>query len=93
MRKTNNDVRKLKRFMYAYLCVCVIILICLFVLTNKLLFNLLGLPNILNTFVVVNGIDIFMSIAFIIILLLALFIFFSAVSSILRRINKIEKKQ
>lgn len=91
MRKTNN-ARKLKRYMYAYLCVCVIILICLFVLTNKLLFNLLGLPNILNTFTVVNGIDIFMSIAFIIILLLALFIFFSAVSSILRRINKIEKK-
>lgn len=91
--KNTNNVRKLKRFMYAYLCVCVIILICLFVLTNKLLFNLLGLPNILNTFVVVNGIDIFMSIAFIIILLLALFIFFSAVSSILRKINKIEKKQ
>ena len=92
MRKTNN-ARKLKRYMYAYLFVCVIILICLFVLTNKLLFNILGLPNILNTFIVVNGIDMFITIAFIVILLLALFIFFSAVSSILRKINKIEKKQ
>lgn len=92
MRKTNN-ARKLKRYMYAYLCVCIVILICLFVLTNKLLFNVLGLPNILNTFMVINGIDMFMNVAFIIVLLLALFIFFSAVSSILKKINKLEKKQ
>lgn len=89
--KSNSDVRKLKKYVYAYVFVCLIILVCLFLLTNKLLFNLLGLPNILNTFIIVNGIDMFMSIAFIIILLVALFVFTSAISGILRKIQKTQK--
>ena len=86
-----RTIRTYKLYMYVYTIICLILLSCLFLLTNKILFELLGLPNILETFAVVNSIHMFMAVAFVILLLMMLFILISAIALIDKRIKKIKK--
>lgn len=92
MKKSQNMSRKYKVYIYMYTLISLFLLVCLFLLTNKFIFEILGIPNILETFAVVNGLHMFMTVAFIVILLLILFILVTAISIMNKRLNKIKNK-
>lgn len=91
MKRNQHIIRKYKMYIYLYTLIVLVLLSCLFLITNKILFQMLGLPNILETFAVVNGLHMFMAVVFIIILLFVLFILISAIALMNKKIKKIKK--
>lgn len=91
IKKNQNMSRKYRMYIYMYTIISLFLLACLFLLTNKFIFEILGLPNILETFAVVNGLHIFMTVAFIVILLLILFILVTAISIMNKKLRKLKR--